>query len=440
MKKQFITLGILLAILTAVSVYASNVNILNGDLVKAAGSSAVYYIQGATKRVFPHFNVYHSWGYPTDYSTVKTVTASELAAYTDGNPMPFRDGSLFRGYSNGLSGYAANAVYYVQGGKIYPIQSSAIYQALFKDPTWLKVIWIPNDLLNKFTYPLGTMITTSSTHPDGSLIQYAGSTQKYLIVDGAKRAISDAAFVANRYLAANVLIVSSNETYLDGPVITGTENGLLTPGWTGVNATTSTLLVSLVNNNLPTAFLQTGTGNIFLFKTQLTAGTNDATITGLTFTRTVGIPGDWSKLYLYEGNTLITPNGRTISTNTNTVEFALGPALEHIMPEGRITLTLDKVCFFPEHQGLLIWNTVRFQVCIEREQHDTNLDRWAPIEFNDCYVTAFERTGPENPQDPNAYYDRMDLAVAYTVSVDGAQKKPMETDEVKAWLARWTRR
>ncbi|MFA5051163.1 MAG: hypothetical protein WC499_03540, partial [Patescibacteria group bacterium] len=148
--------------------------IADGDLVKAAGSSAVYYIAGATKRVFPHANVYLSWGYPADYSSVKTVSASELAAYTDGNAMPFRDGSLFRGIGVGLQGYAKEAVYYIEDSKLRPVKSADIYQALFKDANWVKVTWVPDDLLTKFTYPLGTMIETSSTHPDGTIIQYAG--------------------------------------------------------------------------------------------------------------------------------------------------------------------------------------------------------------------------------------------------------------------------
>ncbi|MDD5625695.1 MAG: hypothetical protein PHG83_00835 [Patescibacteria group bacterium] len=319
--------------------------IADGDLVKAAGSSAVYYVQGATKRVFPHFGVYHSWGYPTDYSTVKTVTASELAAYTDGNPMPFRDGSLFRGKSSGLSGYAANAVYYVEGSKIRPVQSSEIYQALFKDASWSKVTWVPDDLLNKFTYPLGTVVATSSTHPNGSLIQYAGSTQKYLIVDGTKRAISDAAFTANNYLAANVITVSTTEAYADGATITGVETGLLTPGWTATTGVTTALSVGLSSDNQSSTTLPKGSSNVALLKATLTAGTNGATVTGLTFKRSgVGATGDWSDLYLYEGTTLLTPTSRTLSTDTQTVEFSALNVVIAANSSKYVTLRGDLLC------------------------------------------------------------------------------------------------
>jgi hypothetical protein len=125
--------------------------------------------------------------------------------------------------------------------------------------------------------------------------------------------------------------------------------------------------------------------------------------------------------------------------NANTVQFAGGPAFEHAMPEGRVTLTLEKVYFLPEYLSLLVWETVRLQVCIEREEHDIET-HWAPIEFNDCYIRSFERRGPDNPQEQGALYDRMELIVGHTFEINGGQRKPMETDAVKAWLARWARR
>jgi len=80
----------------------SAVTIADGDLVKASGTSAVYLIQGAKKRVFPHLNVYLSWGYPSNFSSVKTVTATDLAQYADDNAVPFRDGSMFRGTTTSI--------------------------------------------------------------------------------------------------------------------------------------------------------------------------------------------------------------------------------------------------------------------------------------------------------------------------------------------------
>jgi len=299
---------------------ASATTISDGDLVKVAGVPAVYYIQGTTARVFPHANVYVSWGY-TDYNSVKTITADDLAAYSTGNPMPFRDGSLFRGFSTGLGGYAANAVYYVLDGQILPVQSSAIYQALFTDPNWLKVTWVPDDLLDKFNYPVGTMISSSSTHPDGSLVQYTVGGTKYLISGGLKRAFaSAAAFTANHYLAANVITISSSEAYGDGEAITVAEAGIMTPGWVGVANPTGGLMVS--DGGSPAAMtLPGGATNVNLIKVRLTAGNTAVTVNSLKFKRSdIGAYSEWTALYLYQGDTRITSSYRTLNTS-NTVEF-----------------------------------------------------------------------------------------------------------------------
>ncbi|MDD4996326.1 MAG: hypothetical protein PHW15_02560, partial [Patescibacteria group bacterium] len=114
--KKLIALGTTVSMLLSLVVVmpARAVTIADGDLVMTTSSSAVYYIQGAYKRVFPHYNVYLSWGYPSDFSTVKTVSTSELASYTDANPMPFRDGALFRGTAASLGDKDATAVFYVE--------------------------------------------------------------------------------------------------------------------------------------------------------------------------------------------------------------------------------------------------------------------------------------------------------------------------------------
>lgn len=301
---------------------AQAATIADGDLVKSADSSAVYYIQGANKRVFPHYNVYLSWGYPGDFSTVKTVSASELAAYTDDNSMPFRDGSLFRGTAVGLGGLEATAVYYVEGSELRPVLSEQVYQGLFNDTNWVRVTWVPDDLLTKFNYDMGADLTTSATHPNGSIVQYTGTSQKYLIEGGQKRAISDAAFSANRYLATSVITIDTDEVYANGSSITGVESGLLTPGWVATTvATTSALTASLYNTPSISTIPDKAT-NVAVLRLKLTAGNTAATVDGLTFKRTdLGATTDWETLYVYEGTTCLTPTGRSLNTDDHTVEF-----------------------------------------------------------------------------------------------------------------------
>jgi len=325
--KKLIALGTTLSMLLSfVAVLPVNaVTIADGDLVKSADSSAVYYIQGANKRVFPHANVYLSWGYDADYATVKTVSSSELAAYADANAMPFRDGALFRGTAASLGDKEATAVFYVENSVLRPVLSEQVYQGLFSDTDWAKVTWVPDDLLTKFNYDMGENLTTSSTHPDGVVFQYSGSTQKYVVEDGKKRALSEAAFTANRYRAVDVLTLETSETYADGTSITGVESGILTPGWLGTVATTAALTASLYSS--PAAATIPGVAsNVALLRLKLTAGSSVASIDGLTFKRTdLGATADWETLYVYEGNDCLTPTGRSLSSDDHTVEFtALG--------------------------------------------------------------------------------------------------------------------
>jgi hypothetical protein len=312
------TASMLLSFVAVMPVQA--VTIADGDLVKTADSSAVYYIQGSNKRVFPHYNVYLSWGYPEDFSTVKTVTASELAAYEDANPMPFRDGSLFRGTAASLGDKDATAVFYVEDAQLRPVLSEQVYQGLFSDPDWVRVTWVPDDLLSKFDYEMGSDITSSSTHPDGAIVKYEGESQKYLIQDGKKRAISEAAFEANRYKESMVITIESGETYANGSAITGVESGLLTPGWVGESVAAGALSASLVS--VAGATLPGGATNVSLLSVRFTAGSSAATITGLTFKRSgIGAYNDWDALYVYEGDTRITASSRSLNSDTHEVEF-----------------------------------------------------------------------------------------------------------------------
>jgi len=299
------------------------VTIADGDLVKSADSSAVYLIQGAKKRVIPHLNVYLSWGYPSNFSTVKTVSAADLALYADDNAVPFRDGAMFRGTAQSLGGKEASAVFYVEDAQLRAIKSAEIYQALFNDANWTKVTWVPDDLLTKFNYPMGTNIESSATHPDGCLIKYTGTTQVYLIQDGKKRAVSAAAMTANQLNAANVITIAATETYTDGTAITGAESAILTPGWaTTVGALTIALDAdSPADGNVPVSAV-----NIPHAKIKLTAS-GPVTINSLTVKRTgLGAAADFANIGIFEGNTQV-GTYKTLSATTDSTTFNFTPAI-----------------------------------------------------------------------------------------------------------------
>jgi len=326
--KKFIVVGAFFLVITFglnPAGFIKGTTIVDGDLVKTAGSSAVYLIQGTTKRVMPHANVYASWGYPADYSTVKTVSTSDLAAYADGNAVPFRDGSLFRGTAISLGGKDKTAVFYVEGSTLKPVLSEAVYMALFKDPNWVKVTWVPDDLLTKFNYPMGTDLSSTTTHPNGVLIKYStDSSRTYLIEGGKKRLFSSTAVItANRYSVSSVISVDANEAYADGDPIIGVETALLTVGWAGVaTPVTGGLTISLDSSNPIGATLPPTAANVELLKVRLTAGSTAVNVTGMTFKRNgMGATGDWTSLAVYDGGTRLVSTGRTISSDNHEIEF-----------------------------------------------------------------------------------------------------------------------
>ncbi len=245
-KKVVSSVALLAMIFALVPTASFAATISEGDLVKASGSSAVYLIQDGKKRVFPHSSVYLSWGYPANYSTVKTVSADELSAYPDGDPVVYRDGFMFRFHGVGMvGGYDPSAVFFVSDGKIRPIESVTAYMKLFnggvnESSAWDRVYWIPDDLLAKFTYPQGNLITASQIDagqlPNGLVVRDSNSNY-YVVKNGQLANITSDALAANRYTAnANVftkmLVTKLANSVLNlmpaGPAITGADTDLLT--------------------------------------------------------------------------------------------------------------------------------------------------------------------------------------------------------------------
>ena len=200
------------------------------DLVKTADSGAVYLILNGKSHVFPHLAVYQSWAYPADFSTVKTLTNTELTSFPQGDPVPFRDGSMFRGTAASLYGKAASAVFYVEDGNLRAVKSGEIYQTLFNDPDWKLVTWVPDDLLTKFEYPLGENIASADLHPNGCLVKYADSAAVYLIENGKKRPFNSwAALTVNGYESKKVFTIPANEIYVTSEIIGALAENLVTP-------------------------------------------------------------------------------------------------------------------------------------------------------------------------------------------------------------------
>ena len=204
--------------------------IFEQDLVKAVNDSAVYLILNGQRHVFPHIAVYNSWNYPQDFSSVKTVSDGDLINFPEGDAVPFRDGSMFRGIATSLHGQSASAVFYVEDATLRPVQSGEIYQELFDDSDWELVTWVPDDLLDKFEYPLGATITSSNTHPNGCLVKYIDSSAVYLVSNGELKPFASwTALISNKYEGQKIFTIPATETYVLSDAITILAESLITP-------------------------------------------------------------------------------------------------------------------------------------------------------------------------------------------------------------------
>ncbi len=279
-----------------------------GDLVKTAGDPAVYLVDadGVTIHPFPHANVYSSWGFPADFSS---VISTDLSGFTVGNDVEFRDGALVRALET-------PAVYIKSAGKLRPVVSAEVFETL--GYSYDNITWLPQSFLDKYTS--GSTVTSTTTHPDGTLVKYASSSTVYLVQDGKKRefASSDVRKV-NGYANIPVITIPSSETYSDGSKIVVKESSLTVPVGVGSAPSTSNpsqpvgsgLSVSVASDTpQTTTIISTSSANgqalIPLLKLNFTAGSDGAVMVKTLKVERFGVSADedFDNLYLYEGDSV----------------------------------------------------------------------------------------------------------------------------------------
>jgi hypothetical protein len=127
-----------------------------GALIKRADHPAVYYFASNGRRyVFPNENVFRTWY--SDFSSVQTVTADELAAITIGGNVTYRPGSRMIKIDTDPSVYAIS-----RGGILRFISSEAVAAAIFGSG-WASLI---DDIPDAFfvNYTDGSPITSAADY------------------------------------------------------------------------------------------------------------------------------------------------------------------------------------------------------------------------------------------------------------------------------------
>lgn len=282
-----------------------------GDLVKATGNPAVYLVDadGVTIHPFPHFNVYTSWGFPTNFGTTFTT---DLSGYKVGNDVEFRDGSLVRSLEK-------PAVYVKGAGQLLPVVSASVFETL--GYSYNNITWLPESFIDKYTK--GATLSSTTIHPNGTLVKYASSSKVYIIQGGAKREFASTDVLrVNGYGSIPVFTIPATETYPDGakvtvrestmtiPVGVGTAPAATTPPAATVPAGSGLSVAAASDSPAAATILADSDGNTYpqamipFLKVNFTAGSDGAVkVTSVKFKRSgVSADSDIGNLYLYDGN------------------------------------------------------------------------------------------------------------------------------------------
>jgi hypothetical protein len=281
-----------------------------GELIKASGPAVYYYASDAKRYVFPNEKTYFSWY--MNFNSVRTITDSELASIMIGGNVTIRPGTNLVKITTDPKVYAV-----APNGVLRWIESEAIAITLYGASWASRVVDVPDGFF--VNYSVGSSISTAQ-HPDGTVITYAGDSNRYVVWGGMKRKLVDPAFAANNFNP--MYVITTAVSYPNGTDVTGRESALadvVAPGATTVGGSVSAALASdtPAGQNVPQ-----GASSIQLAKYNLTAGSAGVLITGLSLRRVgVGASGDFANVYLYKGDGTRLTTGRTINSSTNLVQF-----------------------------------------------------------------------------------------------------------------------
>jgi hypothetical protein len=190
-----------------------------GSLIRAEGSTAVYYLADDGKRyVFPNEKTYKTWY--KDFSSVQVITLAQLQNYQIGGNVTYRPGTRLVKITTDPKTYAVEP-----GGVLRWITSEDVAQGLYGDNWAQKIDDVPDPFF--VNYQSDGAIIESLKHPIGSLISL--DSENYLVTKEndllVKRKISNLA--DNNYRAEFVLGLHQSIFYEDGTEVTSREESLV---------------------------------------------------------------------------------------------------------------------------------------------------------------------------------------------------------------------
>lgn len=311
-----------LVVMTVVSVSGLSVSnvkaaALDGDLIKVANNSTVYYYNNTKRYVFPNEKTFKTWY--RDFSGVKVISQSELESYPLGGNVTYRPGTRL------VKIQSAQGVYAVGYGRtLHSIVSEANAISLW-GANWNKMI---DDVPDAFftNYVTGSPLT-AGMYSEGQLVKMSTSADIYYY-DGVnyRKFASESAFNSNRFSFAHVATAPSSWTSFTpvGSPISGVEANLVnTAGSASSSASTGTGLTVAMSAATPaSASVPLGATGVKYTDFNVTASNDgDIILQSVTINRSgVGTAADFSNVYLYDGTTRLT-TGRSINSSTNKATF-----------------------------------------------------------------------------------------------------------------------
>ncbi len=308
-----------------------------GDLIKMDGLSSIYYLGADGKRyVFPNETTYFSWY--SDFSSVVTVSQSELESYPLGKNVTIRPGTYLVKITTDPKVYAVEP-----GGVLVWIPDEETAKTLYGEDWAKKVVDVPDAFFTNYT--ISNNQVSADAYPTGTLVKFGDSADVYYIdADGKARKIADeSAFLANRFRWEFVVTAPASMSMPElGAEITGAESALIdaSSGAGGVAEAGTGLSVSLASDTPASATVPSNATRVVFTKFNVTASNDgDVTLQSITVKRTgVGDTDELSKVYIYDGDTRLT-TGKTINSSTNEATFT---SLNYTIPAGT-TKTLSIV-------------------------------------------------------------------------------------------------
>ena len=284
-----------------------------GSLIKGTTLSTVYYYgSDGSRYAFPNEKSYFSWY--SDFSSVETISDSELAAIPLAGNVVYRAGSRWVKIQSDPKTYVVTPM-----GQIRWIESESVASGL-AGSDWNTMI---DDVADTFfvDYTVGTSLTSAAAAFNGAYVSMGGSNY---LVDGSEMRMVTTAGASANWLQSRNLLDGADITLSSlsaGSELSSADSELIDVAQLGTSVTGG-LSVSLASDTPASATIPGGAASVSFAKLKLTASSGSADVSQMVFhLGGIGAVGNIESAYLYEGSVRLT-DARSVNSSTRNATFS----------------------------------------------------------------------------------------------------------------------